>query len=331
MGDSNQYNTDDRSSQIDVRRLRDAALIRAAADGEEGAAAELRARGVSDAQARLAFESSLRDAVGRVLGHASAPSSLRARVIATMHQVEAEGASSNTPMRFVEAKARHDAHTDMRESHRRRMHPGLRRGVAIAAVAALGVGAVWMGTQGGTGAQGPSLTANASFLDALSFVREEHDGRAVFDAQYRNTFTVNVDEAVGIAERELGSMPTCLAKAIRGCRDAGMVFCGLSSCSVPGGAGAVHVMYWSVPDESAVSLFIVADPSGSTEQQCPTKSLKGETSYVCSVSREAGTPLQVWRRGGFTFYLAAGHAEPVPVVRTLMEAPSREEMLEPVS
>ncbi|MCA9293770.1 MAG: hypothetical protein KDA20_08150 [Phycisphaerales bacterium] len=331
MGDRDMNNKAN-GGRIDLQRLPDAALIRAAADGEAGAAEALRARGITDAHARIAFEASLRDAVGRVMGHASAPSSLRAQVIAMMHHAQLDDhANADEPMRFVEAKARHDAHIAERDAHRRRMRPGLRRGIALAAVTALGAGAVWMGMQTSTQTGAPSLGANASFIDALSFVRHEHDDRAVFDAQYRNTFTVNVDEAVGIAERELGSMPTCLAKAIRGCKDSGMVFAGLSSCSVPGGAGAVHVMYWSVPDESAVSLFIAADPAGASATECPTKTLKCGTSYVCPKSRAAGTPLQVWRQDGFTFYLAAGHTEPVPMVRKLMEAPAREELLEPMS
>ena len=310
-------------NRLDVAGLNDAALIRAAADGELGARAELDRRAPDDAEARLAFESSLRDAIGRVLGASSAPASLRAKVIAMMHQAEFADAE---PVSFVEAKAHHEAHIEARETHRRRMGVGMRRGMAIAAVAALGAGAVWMGWQNTQDTSGPAIGNNASLLSALSFVSREHDNRAVFDTTYRRTFTVNVDEAVGIAERELGRMPGCLAKAIRGCKDSGMVFAGLSSCSVPGGSGAVHVMYWSVPDESAVSLFIVSDAAGASEKDRPTSGLKGDTSYVCPKSLESGTPLQVWRRGGFTFYLASGH-NPLPVVRQLHEAPAHEEML----
>ncbi len=318
-------NRDD--DRLDMAQLSDAALIRAAADDEPGARAELQRRGISDSDAQIVFESSLRDAVGRAMSGSTAPAALRAQVIAMMHRERDEHPHAES-MSFVEAKARHEAHAKPRDAHHKWMGSGLRRGVAIAAVVALGAGATWMGVQNSQSINGNTLiTENASFLNTLSFIRQEHDSRATFDDQYRATFTVKIEEALDLAEHELGSMPTCLEKAIRGCTDSGLVFAGLSSCSMPDDSGAVHVMYWSVPDESTVSMFIISDLEGATETECPTKALEVGTSYVCSESQESGSPLQVWRRGDFTFYLASGHTEPVPVVRKLHEAPIREEML----
>ena len=310
--------------RLDPSQLDDAALLRAAADDEPGAREALVGRTLDDANTKMTFEQSLREAVGRSMGSAAAPAALRARVIAMLHQAELE--EEHAAMSFVEAKARHEAHEGGRAMPRRRHGASLRRGFAIAAVAVLGAGAVWMGLQNSGTPGGTTIGNRAALFNALQSVRQQHDDRAGFDTAYRQRFTTRVSEAIEIAKQELGVMPGCLDKAIKGCEDSGMVFAGLSSCSVPGGSGAVHVMYWSVPDESTVSLFIVATPNG-TGDPCPSKNLAGDTSYMCPESLDAGTPLQVWRRGKLTFYLATGHVAPLPVARKLHEAPTAEKML----
>jgi hypothetical protein len=305
-----------------MERLSDAALIRAASDGEPGARSELNRRAISEPDVRIAFEGALRDSVARVMGAEGAPLTVRTSVLSILREVDVEA-----PVSFLEAKARHEAHQGTSSTsagmHRRRS-ARLVRGLAIAAVVGLASGAVWMGWQSGQHAGAPP-SQNASFASALSYVRHEHNDRSAFDEQYRTSFTVDIDEALRVAEHELGSMPGCLARAIRGCADSGLVFAGLRACPVPGGAGAVHVMYWSAPDESAVSMFVVADPGQGTGKTCATKALKGDTSYVCKKSQDQGTPMQVWRRGDFTFYLTSGAAAPVPLVRKLHDAPQRTE------
>ncbi len=76
--------TERRHNPIDDAALGREALLRAAADGELSAARAAEAGADADGAARIAFERSLRDAVGRSMQGNGAPAELRARIEAAL-------------------------------------------------------------------------------------------------------------------------------------------------------------------------------------------------------------------------------------------------------
>lgn len=204
----------------DNRERSVAELLRLAADGEldaQGRAeldARLAAHGGADA-ARIAFERSLRGAVGRVMSEpARAPEALRARiegVIAAEHAAEEAAAGGPIPIW---------AHA--------------RRWMAVAAALLLVGATVLIAVR--TGApEGPALGDRAR-VQLASFMTREHGACAELGSHFqRKMLCRDLERAEWMLSEAVGA-PASVASLD------GFRFVGIGPCAVPGPGPSVHLL-----------------------------------------------------------------------------------------
>ena len=281
------------------------ARIRAAADGEfhqEEHASAL--KGVPDGEARLAFERSLREAVGRAMGGpgTEAPAQLRARIEAALAE---DGAERDAVVR-----------SSLGDTRERSFWAGVGRMAAVAAVLILCVSVVIVASrQFGSFSRGPTLHAGL----LASFVQEQHD-RCTLDAEYatRKLSALEPAEAVDLARAHIGGVPPLIAGGFARIRQTGFTFAGMGRCAVPGEGPSVHVVFLGGTDgiEQMVSLFVQTDVNewSLAEARCATvrRGLERDQTMVA------------WRAGGFVYFLFTNVPEHERAFRAALDVPAKE-------
>ncbi len=298
-----------------------AVRLRMAADGELEAAdrealeAHL-ARSLED-RARIQFEQELKGAVGRVMDGATAPASLRARVVEIIEASREDAAASapeSEPMAAVAptVESVEAAPSVEPESAPERMAPMTRepsfwsrRGVlgGLAAAAVLALATVFIVRMAGITSVPLSADQEAYRAQLVRHVAGEHRRMEDPDAASRKLAMHEPDEV----ERFFSEVMDAPGGEVRQLIEstAQCVFSGAGNCRIPGADGAAAHVMLSVGSESGsapVSVFVSADP-----HQLPMD--PGET-YVIDTGAcgEGGTRVLAWTDGRL-LYLVVSEAE----------------------
>ena len=294
---------------FDADTLSEGARLRAQADGE--------IPGSDDP--RVAFESELRGAVGRVMRTDGAPDSLRANVVSILR---------DTPIR--EGGVLTSALGDTRN---RSFWSGAMGWAAIAAVAALATSLLIM--SGRTTPSQPGIPGGV-LAQAANFVVGEHEMCDVYSDRFEKKFNAKSEsEAARSAIEILNKVPDVMSLPIDGLHEAGYEFAGLGRCGVPGRGASAHLIYENKKMPGlTLSLFVQID-TGDVDLQEGTsyvhKAKAGSAGCIASApSAEPGEDsrkLVVWREGGYIYYLFAPFDGCCEKAKADFHAPEQEQAL----
>lgn len=287
------------NDQPDPRTPADGRLLRAAADGElspeDRRALDARTGAErADDEARIAFEQSLRDAVGRALGGASAsPGDLDA----LQARIESAWARECAPDRPV-----------------RRIGGWL---IPVAAAAALLLTLTSFLAVQWFGGMGPGPDGLGERWRLVSRLDGEHErcsveGRA-FESKMTTRSPERADEAIAGVLGPEARTPDL--------RDAGLAFVGLGRCTAAGFRKGVQIIYRPMEPglgpAGAVSVFVSRDDGAANL-------LPGESIALVREASPETPPILVWRDGedGLLYYLVTERDEPYDAARTALGAPA---------
>lgn len=261
--------------------MSDGVLVRAGADGELSASQEARLRALVSSRpevgASLAFERSLRGAVGRAMGDVRAPAGLRERV---MRAVEADGASA-------EGIERASEQTRQPGFWQRRTWLSA---MAAVLVVALGIGLIAQAWSIGRG--GLDAGQSAYRQELVGFVAREHARTAGNEEARRSKFVL--PEPV-VAAQELTTVMHS-SVAIPACDKGKLKFLGASLCKVPGEGPSAHIM---VEPEIGPTMSLFVRHHGG---ELPMR--EGST-YVVDTKAcgQGGTRVFAWVEGDLAYFL----------------------------
>ncbi len=266
------------------------ALLRAAADGEldvdQQARLDAHLREHPQDEARIAFESQLRQACGRVMGPSSTPAGLRDRVVA---RLESEAEQELIAER-IEARAAETRNPNFWN----RLTPMVQ---SVAAAVLLLVGGVFLFQVLNIGS---GSVAQAHMSEIATFVGDEHN-RCIIDPSRAAKFGINeLESAPAILQEIIGKSISPADLAI-----GGLAFRDGGRCQVPGKGESVHLRFDVVeqPGET-VSLFIQQVASESDEL------FEDGKSYEMKSDNIAGNRLVYgWTIDGLNYFLVAQNRE----------------------
>lgn len=282
-------------------------LIRAAADGELTPAQRdrfesLRAAGPKAVEHQLAFESALRQAVGRAMSAPEqAPDSLRAAIMSMFAAEQTDAVASirvNTEgVRQVRTQGSAGS-SSARALRRPAFWTSRSTWMSVAASIAL-LTAVSVIVKSPIGSRlGPAISAPlaAELVAASSFIISEHDKCSAFDSYFEHKFNVREEADASDAVVELLGQPPTRIKLDQ----AGYQFIGLGKCTVPGPGDSVHMLYRPVNESRpTLSLFV--------QQDSARQDLESGIRY--RLTTKAGAPVLVWRADGLIYYLFSPDAQ----------------------
>ena len=288
--------------------MSDAALLRAAADGELSAEQrEQLDRHLSrslEGHARIQFEKELRDAVGRVMQMPAAPTALRASV---GRIIESARDSEPTPeLKLTEAPApAKPAREDERPSIQTRPAPFLVKRQAwmsaLAAVLVVGVASVlvWQATK----LAGVQLTDDQRDYRSrlVGHVADEHK-RVINPQVAASKLSLHEPEEVrAFFQQVVGSVPEMQGLTVG---TSTLSFAGAGNCHVPGSdGGSAHIRFDLIAPNGAVkqivSVFVKADNG-----ELP---LTPGVTYAMDTKAcgQSGTRVLTWTDGTLVYFMVA--------------------------
>ncbi|MBL8745991.1 MAG: hypothetical protein JNK58_06495 [Phycisphaerae bacterium] len=278
------------SGPIDPSGLSVSSRLRAEADGELSPL-DLRDDEVQDRQGRIAFERSLREAVGRVQSVETAPESLRTRIAGTLGVPSTAALSERVKPVFP------------------REHPTIyrerlpwRRQLWLAAAAAVTLVTVLM-------LYGPLRISFGppTFTAIAAFTTEQHEGCAKLGSQFKSKMTARTEsEARKAAIQILPKVPSVLELHSAELARLGYRFAGLGRCAVPGRGRSAHLLYAPdpaiAPGAPSVSLFVQED-TGELAIDPNCRYVHRPTDPAAPSRTTPGVTM--WRQDGLVYYLVA--------------------------
>lgn len=288
-------------NDIDITQLSAASRVRAVADGELDAG---HLGEIEGAEARLAFERDLREAVARAMGgsESAAPAELRERIGAMLRA--SDGGRQRAGV----------IQTPMGDTRERSFWGGIGRVLAVAAVLVLCATAVIVSSRQVTGPP-PGHALQAGLL--TSFVHDQHDLCRTDPVYSAAKFTAkDLKSALALARDHLGAVPALIERGFKGLKRIGFRFAGMGRCAVPGEGPSVHVVF---KDDDAggrmVSLFIQVDRH---------QWVLADSHYaLLHDGLEGGQVVVAWRDDQFLYFLIATRDEDLALFRRELGVPSQ--------
>lgn len=280
----------------------EASALRAMADNEVASSEHC----PSPSAEQLAFERTLRDRVGVVMGSESAPEGLRERLLAAMAAASAElPKPAPSPLKMTDAPT---------SSGKPSLMGGLfARFGALAAVLVLSAAAIFMGVQS-LGGGGLEDQYDRQFASAMSFVERQHDSCSTFGPRYESKFTIrDVEEAKVYLREHLGHTAPAFEDALPTLARAGYDFAGISHCAVPGDGVSAHAIFRNDTTGGSFSLFIQDIPKqfdGLAKDRC----------HICKERVRLGKPVAIWRDGDTLYYLQTTSVDTLALAAPLLGA-----------